>query len=143
LLLSRVYKQHIITSAWKSPTPIIFSERIGTLGATRLTYFEHIDHVLIDRCAVFGVWLQNLSGHMVRALAAALASPSKTQIMALHSTLLELRQHPDETMKTCLQWVQKYGDKLTTVGKSFDPTDFNLYLLKGLRFKFLKILSQH
>jgi hypothetical protein len=62
--------------------------------------------------------------------------------MALHSTLLELRQHPDETMKTCLQWVQKYGDKLTTVGKSFDPTDFNLYLLKGLRFKFLKILSQ-
>jgi len=40
---------------------------------------------------------------MVRALAAALASPSKTQIMALHSTLLELRQHPDETMKTCLQ----------------------------------------
>jgi len=88
-------------------------------------------HLVVDCLTFVSVWC---------TLEHAFASLSNSQIVQLHGFLQDLRQD-DDTITLYLQKAKGLFDELATTSKLISPTDFNLYIFRGLCGEFHDLVT--
>ncbi|GAV77189.1 UBN2 domain-containing protein, partial [Cephalotus follicularis] len=74
----------------------------------------------------------NTSHEVCTALESAFASPSNTRVLHLHMQM-QRSQENVESVSTFLQRLKSHADELSAAGRPVSPTNFNIYVFKGLK----------
>lgn len=109
---------------WKQQDHLIMSALLSSL-------LVEVLYLVVDCNTSHNIW---------RTLETALASPSNSRIMQLHSSFQELRQH-DDSASTYLQKAKALFDELVAAGRPISLAEFNLYVFRGLRSEFKDLVT--
>jgi hypothetical protein len=100
---------------WKQHDQLILSALLSFL-------FVDVLHLVVDCSTLHCVW---------RTLEKALASPSNSHIIQIHSSFQDLQQG-DSSVSIYMQQAKLLFDKLAAAGCPMSLEDFNLYVFRGL-----------
>ena len=109
---------------WTQQDHLIMSALLSSLSTEVL-------HLVVDCKTSQEIWT---------TLETALASPSNSRIMQLHSAFQDLRQH-DDSASTYLQKAKALFDELAAAGRPISMAEFNLYVFRGLHSDFKDLVT--